>query len=90
MGSNISFSVKKTPQVVWKMPKNSKGMVFLPPFDPTAMSVADLQDVTKTFFREAWGEIIEIVYETRANNMVNRGCIWPANSERTRTTMDGY
>lgn len=47
---NMKFPVERTAEVVMKMPKNSKGRVFLPPFDPTTASVSNLQEVTKTFF----------------------------------------
>lgn len=67
--SNIKFSERVVEEVEsadgisklpLKMPTNLKGKIFLPLFDPATMSLTDLQNVTKTLFRDAWGELIVI------------------------------
>lgn len=50
--------MKASTEVIERMPKNSKGRVYLPSFDPTILPLAELQNVVKTLFRDAWGELI--------------------------------
>lgn len=50
--------MKTSTEVIEKMPKNLKGRVYLPSFDPTNMPLGELLNVMKILFRDVWGEII--------------------------------
>lgn len=55
------LSAEQEAEEILTMPRNSRGNVYLPMFDPNDMELKRLQDILKTLFSDTWSKSLFII-----------------------------